>query len=168
MENNVVKTHWLQNPNKNYLGHPDLPNWEDLILTIKSWHWEEVKNPTLWTKEMKRVIRFKEDVKPFICNETNAWLIMKVTWVKYMEESEWKKIQMYVSQTKMMREMVDCIRIRETAPKTMISNKKALELLNKCETIEYLQKTFLWLSHEEKADKDVITLKDNLKATLWK
>jgi len=163
----MTKTHWLQNPNKNYLGHPDLPNWEDLILTIKSWHWEEVKNPTLWTKEMKRVIRFKEDVKPFICNETNAETIMKATNAKYIEDSVWKKIQMYVSQTKMMKQLVDCIRIRETAPKSNISNKKALIALKTCKTLDDLQKTFLWLTHEEKADKEVISLKDNLKTTLW-
>ena len=39
------KTHWLQNPNKNYLGHWDLPNGKDLVLTIKSAAWEEVENP---------------------------------------------------------------------------------------------------------------------------
>jgi len=166
MENN--KTHWLQNPNKNYLGHPDLPNWEDLILTIKSWHWEEVKDPTRWSKEMKRIIRFEEYVKPFICNETNAAVIMKVTGVRFMEDSVWKKIQMYLSQTKFMKQMVDCIRIRETAPRTMISNKKALTSLKICKTLEELQKTFLLLTHEEKADQEVISLKNNLKITLWK
>ena len=40
-----MKTHWLQSPNKNYLGHWDLPEGKDLILTIESAQWEEVKNP---------------------------------------------------------------------------------------------------------------------------
>jgi len=167
MDNNI-KTHWLQNPNKNYLWHQDLPNWEDLILTIKSAKWEKVKDPTRWSIEEKRVIKFKEDVKPFICNETNASVIMKVTWVKYMEESIWKKIQLYLSQTKFMKQMVDCIRIRETAPRNKIDNKKAIWLLNNCKTLEELQKAYIWLNNEEKADKEVIILKDNLKNTLWK
>jgi hypothetical protein len=36
---------------------------------------------------MKRIIRFEEYVKPFICNETNAAVIMKVTGVRFMEDS---------------------------------------------------------------------------------
>ena len=33
---NIEKTHWLQNPNKNYLGHQDLPNGKPVVLTIKT------------------------------------------------------------------------------------------------------------------------------------
>jgi hypothetical protein len=73
---------------------------------------------------------------------------------------------MYLSQTKFMKQMVDCIRIRETAPRTMISNQKALTSLKICKTLEELQKTFLLLTHEEKADQEVISLKNNLKITL--
>ena len=163
----MAKTHWLQNPNKNYLWHWDLPNWEDLILTIASWDWEEVENPKQRTKEIKRVIRFKEDVKPFICNETNANQIMNVLNAKYIEDSVWKKIQLYVSQTKMMKQMVDCVRVRETAPRVAIDNKQAIAKLNDCKTLSELQQIFIGLSHEEKADSEVVTLKDNLKTTLW-
>ena len=38
-----IKTHWLYSPNKNYLGHQDLPNGEDVVLTIASANWETVK-----------------------------------------------------------------------------------------------------------------------------
>ena len=58
MEN--TKTHWLQSPNKNYLGHWDLPEKEDLILTIESAKWEEVKNPIINVSESKRVIRLRK------------------------------------------------------------------------------------------------------------
>ncbi len=164
-----IKTHWLQNPNKNYLGHQDLPNGEDIIVTIKSANWEEVKDPTRWTKDLKRVIHFLEQwVKPLICNETNAEMIMKVTWTKFMEDAVWRKIQLYVSQTKMMKQYVDCLRVREQIIEDNFSNKQALESLKKCETLEELQKAYLSLSHKEKADKEVINLKDNLKNTLWK
>ncbi len=164
------KTHWLQNPNKNYLWHQDLPNGDDIIVTIASWDWEEVKDPTRNSTDMKRVIRFTEKwVKPFICNETNAEQIMKVTWTKFMQDAVGKKIQLFVSKTKFMKEMVDCLRIRDFAPdEAVFDNSTALEKLRGCKTLENLQQVYLNLSHKEKADADVIILKDNLKTTLWK
>lgn len=107
------KTHWLQNPNKNYLGHWDLPEGKDLILTIVSAKWEEVENPVIRTVEAKRVIRFRENnIKPFICNQTNAQTILKSTGVKYMEDSIDLRIQLGLGQTKVMGEIVDCLRVR--------------------------------------------------------
>lgn len=105
------------NPNKNYLGHQDLPNGDDIVVTIKSAQWEIVENPKLHTKEEKRVVRFVEDVKPFICNETNAASIMKVTGCRFMEETHDKRIQFFVASTKVKGQTVDCLRIRDVAPK---------------------------------------------------
>jgi hypothetical protein len=112
-----MKTHWLQSPNKNYLGHWDLPETGDLILTIESAQWEEVKNPIINKSEAKRVIRFKEDVKPLICNQGNAQSIIKSTGVKYMEDSKGQKIQLFVGAhfDRVSKENVDCIRIRSEA-----------------------------------------------------
>lgn len=111
------KTHWLQSPNKNYLGHWDLPEDTDLILTIKSAKWEEVKNPITNTKESKRVVRFEEEkIKPFICNQTNAQSIVISTQVNYMEDSCGSKIALFVDNIKDKRtkENIDCIRVRRT------------------------------------------------------
>lgn len=111
----MEKTHWLQSPNKNYLGHWDLPEGRDLILTIDSAKWELVKNPITNTKESKRVVRFKEKgVKPFICNQTNAQSIVVATQVKYMEDSAGCKVSLFVDNIKDKRtkENIDCIRIR--------------------------------------------------------
>ena len=116
----MSKTHWLQSPNKNYLGHQDLPNWDDIVVTIKSAKWEEVTNPILNTKEAKRVVRFKEKgIKPFICNQTNAGTIIKVTGVKFMEDTKDKKLQFFIAQTKVKGSLVDCLRIRDQAPKDL-------------------------------------------------
>ncbi len=115
-----AKTHWLQSPNKNYLGHWDLPNGEDMIVTIKSAKWEEVKNPIINTSEAKRVVRFEEkDIKPFICNQTNAQSILKSIGIKFMEDSVGSKIQLFVGLHKDNRtkEDIDCIRVRNIAPK---------------------------------------------------
>jgi len=113
----TTKTHWLQTPNKNYLGHQDLPNGEDISVTIKTAAWEAVENPKLHTKEEKRVVRFVEDVKPFICNETNASSIMKVTGCKFMEDTAGRSITFFVTQTKVKGQSVDCLRIREVSAK---------------------------------------------------
>ena len=115
----MEKTHWMQSPNKNYLGHWDLPNGKDLILTIDSAKWEKVKNPITNKTEAKRVVRFKEKVKPLICNQTNAQAIVKSTGVKFMEDSGGAKIQLYVGvhKDKRTKEDVDCIRIRREAIK---------------------------------------------------
>ena len=111
------KTHWLQSPNKNYLGHWDLPENDDLILTIKSAKWEEVKNPIINKKEAKRVIRFYDKgIKPFICNQGNAQSILESTGIKHMEDSEGSKIALYIGVhlDRVSKENVDCIRVRKS------------------------------------------------------
>jgi hypothetical protein len=119
-----MKTHWLQSPNKNYLGHWDLPE-ADLELTISSAKWEEVKNPIINKSEAKRVIRFKEDYKPLICNQGNAQSIIKSTGVKYMEDSPGQKIRLYIGKhfDRVSKEEIDCIRIRSNK----IAEKPVLE-----------------------------------------
>ena len=89
--------------------------------------------------EAKRVIRFQEQgqkgyewVKPFICNETNAKMIMHVTGQKYMEDCIGKKIKIYSTRTKVKGEMVDCLRIKdctqeELTPK-LISKDQAINI----------------------------------------
>lgn len=118
-KNDMDKTHWLQSPNKNYLGHWDLPNGDDLVLTIKAASWELVKDPISGKEDSKRVIHFVEDFKPLICNQTNAQSILKSTGIKFMEDSAGCKIQLFVDtiKDKRTKEEVDCIRIRNTAPK---------------------------------------------------
>jgi hypothetical protein len=112
------KTHWLQNPNKNYLGHWDLPDGEDMIVTIESAQWEEVKNPIVGSREAKRVVRFKEGVKPLICNQVNAQSILQATGVNFMEDSIGCKIQLCVGvhYDRTAKQDVDCLRIRVEMP----------------------------------------------------
>ena len=128
------KTHWLKNPNKNYLGHWDLPNGNDLTLTIKSAEWEKVENPKVGKDdpkrlEPKRVIRWVENAKPMICNETNAAMIVKSTGIKFMEDSGGKKITLYVAHFKKGVISTDCIRVREVVKdlKTMIKEVKEMK-----------------------------------------
>jgi hypothetical protein len=127
------KTHWLQNPNKNYLGHPDLPSGADVILTIKAASQEEVENPCVLVdkkpiREIKRVITFVENykwLKPFICNQVNSEMIIKVTGEKFMEDCIGKRIKLGISKTEMYSkssksmESIDCLRIRNVPQKDL-------------------------------------------------
>tara|TARA_R110000787_G_scaffold192651_1_gene304179 strand:+ start:341 stop:901 length:561 start_codon:yes stop_codon:yes gene_type:complete len=120
------KTHWLHNPNKNYLGHQDLPDGKEVVLTIASAGWEAVENPVLNTKEEKRVVRFSEKhkwVKPWICNASNARMAMKVTKDKYIEESVGKRLKIGISQTKVKGQEVDCLRVRDVSQSSLQDKK---------------------------------------------
>jgi len=130
-----TKTHWLQTPNKNYMGHWDLPNGKPVILTIKSAQWEEVKNPIINTSEAKRVVRFSEDYKPFICNETNAQAILISTACKFMEDSISKKIKLFASTVKVKGEVVDCLRVAKVSQKELNPNCINLQQINEIEEI---------------------------------
>lgn len=132
------KTHWLHNPNKIFLGHQDLPAGNDVILTIASANWEVVENPKLNTKEEERIIRFVENypwLKPFVCNVTNAKMIIKVTGDKFIEDSIGKKLKIGISQTKIMGETVDCLRVRDVAQRDLtdyINENQLNELMGLC------------------------------------
>lgn len=112
------KTHWLQSPNKNYLGHWDLPESGELVVTIESAQWEKVKNPITNKTDAKRVVRFTDEgVKPLICNQTNAQSIVRSTGVKFMEDSGGQSVCLFIGTHKdrVSKEDVDCIRIKSKA-----------------------------------------------------
>jgi hypothetical protein len=128
MEN---KTHWLSSPNKNYLGHWDLPENEDLILTIKSAGFEEVINPTVRENhpdriKLKKVIHWVEKgYKPLIVNQKNSMAIYKSTSTRYIEDSIGKKLQLYIGQDRspQSRDLVDCVRVRHKITKKATSKE---------------------------------------------
>lgn len=148
---NDEKTHWLKTPNKNFLGHYDLPNGEDQILTIDEAKWETVKNPLTNTSEPKRVIRFKESskwIKPFICNETNSSMICKVTGKKFMEDCKGMKVMLGVSTIKVKKEVVECLRVR---------NKNSSELTEKCISIDQANIIKNLIIGSDKSEIDILT-----------
>jgi hypothetical protein len=146
-----AKIHWKMSPNTNYLGHQDLIDGKDVILEIARAGYEFVENPKITIKdengkskptvEEKRVIHFVETpknklwLKPWICNETNAEMIMKATNTKFMKDSIGKKIQIGISTVKVKSEQVDCLRVREVystelEAKNYISNEQINDLKN--------------------------------------
>ena len=120
--------HWLYNPNKKYLGHQDLPNGKDVILTIESVTNEIVKNPKLKDDPGKAqtIIKFSEKtkwIKPFICNTTNIKQIMKNTGDKRAINSIGKKIKIGISQTMVKKKEVDCLRVRDIKSEKLTNTK---------------------------------------------
>jgi len=114
MEN---KTHWKKLTNPDYLGAYSIENGSDLIATIKSVALENVTGAD-GKKEQCTVIRFAEDLKPFICNRTNAKTISKIYDTPYIEDWTNKKIQLYATTVKAFGEQVEALRIRTFAPKS--------------------------------------------------
>lgn len=109
------KHHWKEALPGEYLGAYSL-NGQDLVVTIQSAA-KEIVTGANGKKEECLVIRFKEQVMDMVCNRTNAKTITKVLGTPYLEDWSGKKIQLYPTTTKFGGEVVDCIRVRPSAPK---------------------------------------------------
>lgn len=102
---------------KPYLGHWDVPEGGDLVLTIDKIYEEEVKNQH--GTEQKPVMYFREPgVKPMIVNKTNNDAITKVHG-KRTKTNNWsgKKIALYEAEESRSADGY-ALRVRPYAPKT--------------------------------------------------
>lgn len=100
---------------KSFLGAWDVPDKDDLILTIDHAEQNEVQNKQ--GKDTKLVIHFVEDFKPMILNKTNSDAISKAVGSKKVEDWEGRKIGIYVANVSAFGGTTDALRIREYAPK---------------------------------------------------
>ena len=159
-------THWKKTTHPDYLGSYALTPEQDMILTIKSAATETITG-TGGKKEEKLVIHFMENVKPMICNRTNAKVISKVHKTPYIEQWVGKVVQLYSARIQAFGEDVDALRIRDFMPQIKkINTSSAIDNLNSCTTLEELKTTFAKLSKEEAGHPDIIKLKDTLKSKL--
>lgn len=113
----MKKTHWKKLNNPNYLGAYALNPGEDLILTIKTAR-EETYTGTNGQKDTGLVVYFMENVKPLICNATNAKTISKVVGSPYVEDWTGHKVQFYIAQVSAFGTTTEALRIRDFPPKT--------------------------------------------------
>lgn len=100
---------------KNYLGPWDVPEGEDLILTIDHAARDDVKNER--GSERKLTIHFVEDYKPMILNATNSKAITAAHGSSKVEDWAGKKIAIYTTKVTAFGGTTDALRIRTTAPK---------------------------------------------------
>ena len=122
-------THWKKTTDRNYLGEWDLPEKDDLVVTIKSYEQDkEIKTDKGTDK--KFVVWFKEAEKPMILNTTNKGRIAAAVGSPYIEDWVGKKVSLYRDRVKAFGDIHDCIRIRSTAPdsKTYICDECGSEI----------------------------------------
>lgn len=108
------KHHWKEALPGDYLGAWSL-NGDDRILTIKN-AGREIVTGANGKKEELLVIHWQENELPMVCNRTNAKTIAKL-YSPYLEDWRGKKIQLFPTTTRFGGEIVECLRIRPTAPK---------------------------------------------------
>lgn len=101
---------------KRYLGAWDVPEGEDLILTIDEVWRDEVKSQR--GEEKKLTLHFKEDYKPMILNATNSDAISKAYNTRITKNWEKKKIAIYVTKVPAFGDVTDALRIRPYPPRT--------------------------------------------------
>lgn len=109
-----TRTHWKQLIDKRFIGVYSLPNGEDMTVTIRHCEQQEVTFKG-GTKELKMLIWFNELKKPMICNPTNGTIIQGLygwAWEGWVG----KRITLTADTTKMGREIVECLRVREKIP----------------------------------------------------
>lgn len=101
---------------KNFLGSWDVPDGEDLVLTIDHCEVNEVQNER--GSEKKLVIHFKEKgYKPMILNTVNSESISEAYGSKRVESWENKRISIYTEKVKAFGSMKDALRIRPYPPR---------------------------------------------------
>ena len=99
---------------KTYLGHWDVPEGGDLVLTIDHFEKNEVKNNT-GAAEKKHICYFRES-KPMIVNKTNLKSIAAVLGSDNFEDWEGKQIALYSADVK-QAESGKGLRVRPYRPK---------------------------------------------------
>ena len=111
----MEKTHWKKLINPNYIGVYSLKNGEDLNVTIEKVVREQVVSTGGKKKEC--TVAYLIGQKPLILNRTNSKTITKLFNSPYIEDWVGKKITLFSSTTKLAGEIVECLRIRDIAPK---------------------------------------------------
>lgn len=100
---------------KNYLGSWDVPDSEDLIVTIDHVARDDVKNER--GSERKLTIHFVEDYKPMILNATNSKAISVAYGSTKVEDWAGKRIAIYTTKVTAFGGTTDALRIRTYPPK---------------------------------------------------
>lgn len=107
--------HWKKLTNSPYLGEWDLPEGQDLLVTIKDIKIEKVKNQKGEEEELP-ILYFAEALKPMVLNTTNLRAISKATGSDYLDTWSGKKLQLYRELVFAFGEKRMAIRIRDFAP----------------------------------------------------
>ena len=100
---------------KNYLGSWDVPDGEDLVLTVDKAARDDVKNER--GSEKKLTLHFVEDYKPMILNATNAKSISEALGSTKVETWPGNKVAIYTTKVTAFGGTTDALRIRNYPPR---------------------------------------------------
>ena len=100
---------------KNYLGSWDVPDGEDLVLTIDKAARDDVKNER--GSERKLTLHFVEDYKPMILNATNSKALSEAVGSTKVEDWSGKRIGIYTTKVTAFGGTTDALRIRNYPPR---------------------------------------------------
>ena len=100
---------------KNYLGAWDVPDGEDLVLTVDHVARDDVKNER--GSEKKLTLHFVEDYKPMILNATNSKNISQAYGSTKVEDWAGKRIAIHTEKVTAFGGTTDALRIRPYPPK---------------------------------------------------
>lgn len=81
---------------KTYLGHWDVPEDGDLVLTIDHFEKNEIKSGPTAAAEKKHICYFK-NAKPMVVNKTNLKLLAQATGSDKFEDWEGKTVALYAA-----------------------------------------------------------------------
>lgn len=81
---------------KTYLGHWDVPEDGDLVLTIDHFEKNEIKSGPTAAAEKKHICYFKNS-KPMVVNKTNLKLLAQATGSDKFEDWEGKTVALYAA-----------------------------------------------------------------------
>lgn len=156
--------HWKNFLDKDYLGSHNLEKGEEMRLTIEKFVGEE-KVKTAEGESLKQVLYFKEDVPKMILNITNGNMLTTL-YGSHPEQWIGKQIQVYAARVKAFGKEQDALRIRDFVPKIEVDVEAYTKKLAQAKTLEDLKKVWTSFPVSARNDKELITRKDNLKATL--
>lgn len=110
-------SHWRNCIGAEYLRAEMLAPGEEKVLTIKEIKTESISN-TNGEVEPRPVAYFAEDVLPMVLNVTNCKTIEKLYGTGNIFEWCGKKVQIFATSTRVGKETMPCLRIRNFMPKT--------------------------------------------------
>jgi hypothetical protein len=114
----MKKTHWKKLNNPDYIGAYELMRGDEnieLVVKIGKVSQKIVKDPN--GREELCIVAELEGHKPMIVNATNAKAINKAHGSPYIEDWQGKEITLYVEKVKAFGDVVDALRVKQTAPK---------------------------------------------------
>ena len=121
----TIKTphvHWKQMTDKDYLYAEMFEEGEEKILTIKAVVETTLQNPRLGTVDIKPVLYFEETDLKLALNETNSETITNILPGNgFVDKWIGQKIQLFATTTKVGKEVVPCIRVRNFVPELKCS-----------------------------------------------